>query len=84
MDVVSILETTNELRSSHEPVPETLGSSLIFPRRSVTPGLLPTIDTGLDTRDAIEGGPNVEAEHGAAVGERGSGIVVDDVSNFFA
>jgi len=57
---------------------------LVFPRRSITPDQLPTIDTGLNTRDAIEGGPNVETEHGAAIGEGRSGIVVDDVSDFFA
>jgi len=56
---------------------------MIFPRRSVTPNLLPTIGTGLNTRDAVEGRPNVGTEHGTAVRER-SRIVVDNVSDFFA
>ena len=66
------------------PVLATLDSSLIFPRRSVTPNLLPTIGAGLNTRDTIEGRPNIETEHGAAFGERRSGIVVDDISDFIA
>ena len=59
-------------------------SSLVLPRRGITPSLLPPIDTGLDTCNAIQGGPNVETEHGAAVGERRSGVVVDDISELFA
>jgi len=58
--------------------------SFIFPRCGTCPGLLPAIDTGLNTGDIIEGGPNIETEHGAAVGERRGGVVVDDVSDFFA
>ena len=84
MDVANILETMNELRPSYEPVLATFGSSLIFSCRSVTPDLFPTADAGMDTRDAIKGRSNVETEHGTAIGERRSGIVVDDVSNFFA
>jgi len=38
---------------------------------------------GLNTRDAIEGRPNVETEHAAAVWEGRSRIVVD-VLDFFA
>jgi len=69
VDIVNLLETRNELRPSHEPIVATLGSSLIFPRRSITPTQLPTTDTGLDTRDTIEGRPNVETEHRVAIGE---------------
>jgi len=57
---------------------------LIFPRRGVTPNLLPTIDTCLNARNAVENGPNVEAEHRAAVGERRSGVVIDDVSDLLS
>jgi len=57
---------------------------LIFPRHGVTPNLLPTIDTCLNARNAIEGGSNVEAERRAAVGERRSGVVVDDVSDLLS
>ena len=60
------------------------GSGFILPRRCISPSLLPTIDAGLNACDTIEGGPNVEAEHGASIGERGGGVVVDDVSDFFA
>jgi len=38
----------------------------------------------LNTRDAIEGRPNVETKDRTAVWEGRSGIVVDDVSDFFA
>ena len=65
------------------PVLATLNSSLMFPRRSVTTDLLPTIGAGLNTRDTIKGQPNVDTEHGAAVGKK-SGIIVDDVSDFLA
>jgi len=57
---------------------------LIFPRRGITPNILPTIDAGLDTRDTIESRSNVETEHGAAIRERRGRVVVDDVSDFFA
>ena len=57
-------------------------SSSTFPRRSVIPSLLPTADASLDTRDAIKGGPNVETEHGTAVGESRGGVVVNDASDF--
>ena len=83
-DIVNRVETTNELRPSHEPASMNVDSSSTFPRRSITPNVLPTINTGLNARDAIERRPNVEAEYGAAVGERRSGVVVDDVSDFFA
>ena len=64
--------------------PQKSSSSLIFPRRSSIPGLLPTVDAGLDAGNAIEGGPNVEAEDWAAIGERRGGVVVDDVSDIFS
>ena len=54
------------------------------PCGSITPSILPTINTGLNTHDAIKGKPNVETERGTAVGERRGGVVVDDVSEFFA
>jgi hypothetical protein len=38
----------------------------------------------LNARDAIESGPDVKAEHGAAVRKRRSGVIVDDISDFFA
>ena len=56
---------------------------MIFPRRGVTPSLLPTVDTCLNARNAIEGRADVETEHRAAIGERRSGVVVNDVSDFF-
>jgi len=85
VDMDNLLETRNELRPSHEAIVSALGSSLIFPRRSITPSQLPTTDTCLDTCDTIEGGLNVETKHGAAVGEGTGGTVVDDTSkNFFA
>ena len=59
-------------------------SGLVFPGRGIGPDLFPTVDASLNTRDAIQSGPDVEAEHGAAVGKRRSGVIVDDVSNFFA
>ena len=62
----------------------TRGSGIIFPRRSITPDLLPTVDTGLHTRNAIEGGANIETEYRTAVGERRGRVVVDDVSDIFA
>lgn len=34
--------------SSRDPVLESRGSSYISPRRGISPGLLPTINTGLD------------------------------------
>ena len=74
--------TVDSERIKVKPVLATLDSSFIFPRCSVTPNLLPTIGTGLNTRDTIEGRPNVKTEHGAAVGERRSGIIVDNVSDF--
>jgi hypothetical protein len=58
-------------------------SSFVFPRRGIGPGLLPTIDASLNARDTIESGPDVKTEHGAAVRKRRSGVVVDDISNFF-
>jgi len=57
---------------------------LVFPRRGITPNILPAIDTGLDTCDTIESGSNVETEHGATIRERRGRVVVDDVSDFFA
>ena len=63
---------------------ENRGSGFILPRRGISPGILPTIDAGLNARDAIEGGPNVKAEHGASVGERRGGVVVDNISDFLA
>ena len=75
--------TTSESKPSREPVLLNRASSLIFPRRGITPDLLPTVDTGLDTRDTIEGGSNVETEDGAAVGERRSRVIIDDVSDLF-
>ena len=82
MEMVNMSETTNKSRISRGPISR--GSSLTFPRRGITPSLFPTADASLNTRDAIEGGPNIEAEHGAAVGKRRGGVVVDDVSEFFA
>ena len=74
------------MRSSREAVLINRGSGLVFPRRGITPNLLPTIDMGLDTCDTIESGSNVETEHGATIGGRGGGgkVVVDYVSDFFA
>jgi len=57
---------------------------MIFPRHSITPDLLPTIGTGLNTCDTIKDRPNIETEHGVTVRESRSGIVVDDVSDFIA
>jgi len=57
---------------------------LVFPRRGVIPNLLPTINPGLDARDTIQSGSNVETEHGATIGGRRGRVVVDDVSDFFA
>jgi len=76
----NLLETRKKLRPSHEAIVATLSSSLIFPRRSVTPSQFPTTDTCLDTRDAIEGGPSVETKHGAAVREGTGRTLVDDTS----
>ena len=70
-------------KSGHRLVLKNQGSSFIIPRRGVGPSLLPTVDTGLNARDTIEGGSNVETEHGAAIGERRGGVVVNDVSDFF-
>jgi len=70
--------------SNRRPIPKGRGLSFVLPCRGTRPCLLPTVDTGLNTRDTIEGGTNVETEHGATVGERRSGVVVDDVSDFFA
>jgi hypothetical protein len=71
-------------KSRRESVLKVRSSGLVFPRRGIAPNLLPTFNTGLDTRDTIEGGSDVQAEHGAAVRERRGGVVVDDVSDFFA
>ena len=76
--------TVDSERIKVKPVLAALDSSLIFPRRSVTPDLFPTIGMRLNTCDTIEGRPNVKTEHGAAVGERRSRIVVNDVSDFIA
>jgi len=38
----------------------------------------------LDTRETVEGRPNVEAEDRAAVGKGRGGVVIYDVSNLFA
>ena len=59
-------------------------SGIVLPRRGITPSLLPSTDTSLDTCNAIQSRPNVETKHRAAVGERRSGVVVDDVSELFA
>ena len=59
-------------------------SGFVLPRSGVVPGLPPTVDTGLNARDTIEGRPDVETENGAAIGERGGGVVVDDIPDFFA
>jgi len=82
--VDSVRNEERIVRPSHEPVLATLSSSLIFHCHSITPSQLPTIEKGPDTHDTTEGGPNIEAEHGATVGEGKSGIAVDDVSDFLA
>ena len=88
-DVVNMLtKTPNEGKSSREHILKDRSNvqtlSFIFPRGGIIPSLLPAVNTGLNTRDAIEGGPNIETEHGAAVGKGRGGVVVDDVSEFFA
>ena len=88
-DVVNMLaKTLNKGKSSREHILKDRSNvqtlSFIFPRGGIIPSLLPAINTGLNTRDAIEGGPNIETEHGAAVGKGRGGVVVDDVSQFFA
>jgi len=73
-----------ETLSNHRPTPKSRVLGFVLPRHGICPGLLPTVDTDLNAGDTIEGGPNIETEHGAAVGERRGGVVVDDVSDFFA
>ena len=60
--------TVNSERIKVKPVLATLDSSFVFPH----PDLLSTIGTGLNTRDTIEGQPNVDTEHGVAVGRAGA------------